>query len=68
VLVQFSYPVFIVGLSTVNLLEINLNKPDYTTTIQICQQHNNKNSINYNYIKSEELIESNIEKYQDIIW
>jgi hypothetical protein len=56
----------LVGLPTVIDYEFILNKPDYTISYNSCQMENNKNTLEYNYIKSQELIETTIQKHQDI--
>jgi hypothetical protein len=63
---SFLWPMVIVSLPTVNLNDV-FNKPDYTIPYCDCQQNSYKDSMNQGYIKSEELIEYNHNKYQDII-
>jgi hypothetical protein len=59
----------LVDLPTADVVNsISISKPDYTIQYKHYQTENNKNSLEYNYIKSEELTESNNQKYQDIIW
>lgn len=48
--------VVIVGLPNVDLEEYSFNKLDYTTTVNHCQQENFKNTLEYNYIKTDEYI------------
>jgi hypothetical protein len=48
--------VVIVSLPNVDLEEYSFNKLDYTTTVKHCQQENFKNTLEYNYIKTEEHI------------
>jgi len=58
----------IVSLPTVNLNTFDVfNKLDYTKPYCDCQQSSYKDTMNQGYIKSEELIEYNHNKYQDII-
>ena len=47
---------------------MTISKPDYIIPYSDCQIENYKNTIEYNYIKMEDLIESNKQKYQDIFW
>lgn len=63
---EIIWPVAIVSLTSVNLLEINLNKHDYTTLQASCQTSKTDSSIKYNYITTEEYLQSLINKYQDI--
>jgi|APGre2960657373_1045057.scaffolds.fasta_scaffold14343_1 hypothetical protein len=51
----------IVGLPTVNLEDYSFNKLDYTTNYKHCQPQNNKNTLEYNYITTEEYISSQLE-------
>lgn len=46
---------------------VTCSKYDYITNSMVCQQ-NEKSTLEYNYITSEELIESNNNKYQEIFW
>jgi len=64
---QLLWPMVLVGLPTVNSLEIKLNKHNYTTPSADCQLTKNKNSLEHNYIKQTEFIESSILKFQDIL-
>lgn len=57
----------IVSLPTVTDLEFKLSKTDYTIPYNDCQQTQQKNTLDYNYITTEEYIQSIIDKYQDII-
>lgn len=67
-MIKISYlPMIIVSLSNANFMEHHLSKPDYTSSITDCQQTPNKASIDYNYLTTQELIETNIEKYNDIL-
>ena len=64
-------PAVIVSLPTVNELDFKNHKRDYTTAITDCQQPTppkNKSTMDYNYMTTEELINSNIEKYNEILW
>lgn len=60
-------PVFIVGLPTVNVMDITLNKLDYITPYADCQTEKQQNTLEYNYIKEYDYIQHNIEKYDAII-
>lgn len=57
----------IVSLSTVNPLELSFNKSDYTTIYIDCQEEKQKTTMEYNYITTEEYLQSQIQKYQDVI-
>lgn len=57
----------IVSLSAVNDSELVINKSDYTIFDNSCQTEQWKNTLEYNYITSEEFIQNNHKKYQDII-
>ena len=62
-------PVLIVSLPTANLIDLNIiSNLDYTTPHTHCQEETYKNTLEYNYITTEELIESNGMKFQDIIF
>jgi hypothetical protein len=62
------WSVVIVSLSKDNIVESNIiSKPDYTTPYNGCQEELYKSTMNYNYITTEKLIESNIKKYQDLL-
>ena len=61
------WPVFIVGLPTVNVMDTSLNKLDYITPYADCQHSKEKNTIDFNYITNEELIKYNHQKYDTII-
>jgi len=59
----------IVSLPSVNTDNfILISKLDYTIPCDGCQQEKNKSVMEYNYITTEELIKSNIKKYQDMLW
>lgn len=60
-------PVFIVGLPTVNVMDITLNKLNYITPHADCQTENQQNTLEYNYIKQDEYIKQNIQKYDTLI-
>lgn len=47
---------------------LNISKHDYSTQVELSQQLKQKETLKYNYITTEELIESNSQKYQDIQW
>jgi hypothetical protein len=64
--IKFLYPVIIVSLPAINLFELH-NKLDYTTTTQSFQEQESQNTMEYNYIKSQEFIENNNKKYNKII-
>lgn len=59
---QFVYSVIIVSFPNISAIEYKLNKLDYNP------QYNNKqqNSLEYNYIRTKDYIQENIQKYQDI--
>jgi hypothetical protein len=58
----------IVGLPDVNIdVFIPISKLDYTMPYDGCQQEKNKSVMEYNYTTTEELIKSNIKKYQEIL-
>ena len=66
---KYIWPVVLVSLPSVNLIDsITINKPDYTLPYVECQEEKYKNTMNFNYITTEELLESNSKKYQDILW
>jgi hypothetical protein len=63
------WPMVIVSLSDANIVNsTNLSKHHYTMPYSECQQEKYKNTMEFNYWTNQELIESNIKKYQDIIW
>jgi hypothetical protein len=65
---QIIWPMVIVGLSNANLYyQSSLSKLDYTTPCIDCQTQKQKNTIEYNYIKAKDVIETNNQKYQDLI-
>jgi hypothetical protein len=45
----------------------SISKRYYTIPYNDCQIQNQKNTIEYNYIKAKDFIETNNQKYQDII-
>lgn len=61
------WPVFIVGLPIVNVMDTSLNKLDYITPYADCQLDNYQNTLEYNYIKQDEYIKQNIQKYDTLI-
>ena len=63
---SFIWPMVIVSLPTANHYDLSFSKHDYTAYYNFCQQPN-KNTLEYNYIKSQELLEINNKKYQDIL-
>lgn len=60
--------VVIVGLPDANYNFVPTSKLDYTVPYDTCQQRKNKNTMEFNYITNEEVIESNIQKYQELLW
>ena len=56
----------LVGLPDANDIH-NLSKPDYTIQNNVCQE-NYENTVDFNYTTTPELIEKNIDKYQDLLW
>jgi len=63
------WSMMIVDLPNVNIDNfIPISKPDYIIPYDGCSPENNKNIMEYNYISTEELIESSIEKYQEVLW
>lgn len=67
-MIKYFWPVFIVGLPNANDIKLSISKLDYTIPSAECQQIKEQNTLEYNYIKSHELIEINNNKYQDILW
>jgi len=64
---KFIWPIVIVSLPDTNLCYQNsFSKPDYTIPYNDCQTEKNKDTMNHNYIKSQDLIEYNNNKYQII--
>jgi len=65
---SFLWPMVIVSLPTVNLNTFDVfNKPDYTKPYCDCQVDSHNQTLEQGYITSQELIEYNHNKYQDII-
>lgn len=59
----------LVGLPDANLINsMTISKLDYTMQGNECQAEKYKNTLEYNFIKTEDLLESNNRKYQDILW
>jgi hypothetical protein len=66
---QYIWPVVLVGLPSVNIIDsITINKLDYTLPYAECQEEKYKNTMEFNYITTQELLESNNKKYLDILW
>lgn len=65
-------PAVIVSLPTpIELLSHQIHKQHYTTAITDCQQpmpQKYKSTMDYNYMTTEEWINTNIEKYNEILW
>ena len=58
----------LVGLPTADDVNLtSISKLDYTIPYADCQQKKFKNTLEYNYIKSQELLEINNQKYQDVL-
>jgi hypothetical protein len=55
----------LVGLPDAN--DYYLSKPDYTSLSVVCQEQN-PNTLEFNFIRTKDHIESNIKKYEDILW
>jgi len=66
-MIQYYWPVFIVGLPIVNTLDFTINKLDYTTPIADCQIEKQQNTLEYNYIKSQDYIQDLIDKYDKLL-
>ena len=66
-MIVYYWPVFIVGLPTVNVMDITLNKLDYITPYADCQPDNYQNTLEYNFIKQDEYIKKNMQKYDTLI-
>jgi len=65
---KYIWPVIIVSLPTAEIHHIiTFSKLDYTSHFAECQQDKEKNTLEYNYIKAKDLIETNNQKYQDLI-
>jgi hypothetical protein len=65
-------PAVIVSLPTVNELDSIIYKRHYTTVLTDCQQEEKpqpkfKTTMDYNYMTTEEWINSYIEKYNEIL-
>ena len=59
----------LVGLPNANVVQtITISKLDYTMVYNECQAEKYKNTMDFNYITTQELIESNNKKYQDLLW
>ena len=67
IITEIIWPMVIVSLPAVNSSDNILNKRYYTTPSNFCQIEKEKNTLEYNYIKSQEYIRKNIEKYQDVL-
>ena len=63
---QLVFPMVLVGLPNANDY-YHLSKPDYTIQNTTCQENYN-NTLEHNYITTPNLIEKNIQKYQDLLW
>ncbi len=57
----------IVGLPNANDIKTSISKLDYTIPYAECQQPKQQNTLDYNYIKTKDFIETNNQKYQDLI-
>ena len=64
---KFIWPMVIVGLPNVNDIKTSISKLDYTIPYAECQQPKQQNTLDYNYIKTEDLLELNNSKYQKIL-
>jgi hypothetical protein len=63
------WSVVIVSLSKDNIVESNIiSKPDYTIPYNGCQEESYKSTMDYNYITTEEHIESSNKKYNSLLW
>jgi len=66
---KYIWPVVLVGLPNADFVQLTkISKLDYTLPYTECQETKEKNTLEYNYITTEELLESNNKKYQDILW
>lgn len=65
---KYIWPVVLVSLSDPSVIKPITSKFDYTLPYAECQPEKQKNTLEYNYITTEELIESNNKKYQDLLW
>lgn len=63
---SFIWPMALVCLPNANHYDLSISKHDYTTPDNFCQQPN-KNTFEYNYLKSEDFIKEQSEKYQPIL-
>lgn len=64
---QLVWPMVLVGLPDANVVQtMTISKLDYAMPFYHCKNEEYKNTIEYNYITTEELLESNNNKYQDI--
>lgn len=58
----------IVSLPDVNSsTQIKFNKHDYTIRFESCQTETQNDTIKYNYITSQKIVEEFINKYQEVI-
>lgn len=65
---QLVWPMVLVGLPNADVIDsITISKLDYTMPYTDCQMENQKNTMDYNYITNEELLEHNYQKYHTII-
>jgi len=64
---NYIWPLVIVSLPDVKTLDIHINKHHYTMPVVDCQLNQNKSTMEYNYITTEEYIQSIILEHQDII-
>lgn len=66
---KYIWPVVLVGLPNADFVQLTtISKLDYTLPYAECQQTKEKNTLEYNYITTEELLESNNKKYQELLW
>ena len=66
---QLVWPMVLVGLPDANVVQtMTISKLDYTMPCCDCQTEKYKNTMEFNYITTEELIESNNKKYQGLLW
>ena len=65
---QLLWSAVLVGLPDADVVKtITISKLDYTIPSTDCQQTKEKNTMDFNYITNEELIEHNHKKYDSII-